>query len=156
MSEPVIGYSAFEDKKLAKTAYDSGAIWGDTHWAVGGGGGVGGVGGVGAPVGGVGAFDYDFEDPRMMVDKNHDVYDEYVTVVPPLGKYFGGGGGGGGGGMRGGGGGAIGRGGGSSRGRGGGSGGGGRGLEAGGDMTQEWQVATRIVVEEICASEIQL
>ena len=48
VSEPIIGYSAFEEKKLAKPSY---AIWGDTHWAVGGGGGVS-----------VATFDYDFDN----------------------------------------------------------------------------------------------
>ena len=56
VSEPVIEYSAFEDKKLARPAYDD-TIWGESsHWAVGGGGGGGG-GGVSGGVG-VGHFYY--------------------------------------------------------------------------------------------------
>lgn len=126
ISEPVIGYSAFEEKKLAKSTFDSSAgIWGDTHWAVGGGGVGGGVS--------VGNYDYDFEDHADNKNDNKNTYD-YLTAVPPLTKiiYFGGKGGG------------RGREGYIQRGK----------IDA--DMTQEWQVATRIVIEEICASEIQL
>ena len=141
VSEPVIGYSAFEEKKLAKSSYDSDAIWGDTHWAVGGGGG-GGVS--------VGTYDYDFEDhdDSDNINNNNDdknSYD-YLTAVPPLTRIInvGGRGGGGGGGRSGG----------------GGRGGGGGGYIQRGktemEVTQEWHIATRIVVEEICASEIQL